>query len=96
MRWRVAEAKSRFSELLRAAGDEPQLIMNRDKVVAAVVAASTFEAYESWSAREHRGTLAAAFDELREICADEDYVLDPGVREDRRNAFVDENVDSAL
>jgi len=70
--------------------------MNRDRVVAAVVAASAFQAYEAWNEQKQRKTLAAAFEELRGICAEEDYVLDPGLREDRANALVDADIDSPL
>jgi prevent-host-death family protein len=40
MDWKVAEAKQRFSELLREAVTEPQLIHNRSRLVAVVVGAA--------------------------------------------------------
>ena len=89
MKWSVAEAKSRFSEVIRSASREPQLIMNRGRLVAAVVDSSAFEAYASWAGEAERPTLADAFAELRVISAEEGYTLDPGIREDRENAFAD-------
>jgi PHD/YefM family antitoxin component YafN of YafNO toxin-antitoxin module len=96
IRWNIAAAKSRLSELLRAATQEPQFIMNRDRVVAAVVSAAAFEAYEEWRAEEQRQTLANAFAELRTLCAEERYELVTGKRQDRSNPFVDALADSPV
>lgn len=89
MRWKIAEAKQRFSEVIRAAREEPQVILNRDRVVAALIDPLTFQAYEAWCAREQRSTLADAFTTLRSICAEEGYALEPGARRDRPNIFAD-------
>ena len=70
--------------------------MNRDRLVAAVVDASAFASFEAWSAQEQRRTLAAAFEELRGICAEEGYVLETGAREDRANRFADALADPSL
>ena len=37
MSWSIAQAKQRFSELLRQAAEAPQLIFNRERMVAAVI-----------------------------------------------------------
>jgi prevent-host-death family protein len=37
MNWKIAEAKQRFSELIHAVTKEPQLIYNRNELVAVVV-----------------------------------------------------------
>jgi prevent-host-death family protein len=89
MHWRVAEAKERFSEMLRAANEEPQLILNRNRVVAAVVDADTFREFDAWRQKESRRTMGDDFEELRRICAEEDYVLEVPPRRNRANAFVD-------
>jgi prevent-host-death family protein len=82
--WKVARAKQRFSEVLRAARDEPQEILNRDRLVAAVVDGESYRAFQAW--RDHqRKPLAEAFAELRRICAEGRYRLDVGGRRDRRN-----------
>ncbi len=96
MRWRIAEAKRHFSELLRAASEEPQLILNRVRLVAAVVDPSTFQAYEAWRADTRRATLADSFVMLRSICAEEGYTLETVSRRDRPNAFADELADTAV
>lgn len=89
MRWKIAEAKQRFSEVVKSAGKAPQLIFNRDTLVAAVVDASTFERFQAWRQDQRRRSVAEAFQKLREICAEESYVLEPTARVDRKNVFPD-------
>src|SRR4051794_26618649 len=89
MKWQVADAKGRLSELIRATANEPQLILNRDRVVAAVVDPETFADYEKWKEQQQRSSLADAFTELRAICEEEGYELIIPPREDRPNAFAD-------
>ena len=96
MRWRVAEAKRRFSEVLRAASDEPQLILNRDRVVAAVVDASLLDAFMAWRANGQRATLADGSAALRTVCAEEGYTLELPPRKDRPNAFADALADPSV
>jgi PHD/YefM family antitoxin component YafN of YafNO toxin-antitoxin module len=89
MHWKVAEAKQKFSDIVRQAAREPQLIFNRDRLVAAVVDAQTFAAFQAWREQEERRSLADAFAELRQIAAEEHYSLELPPRLDRANAFVD-------
>lgn len=86
--WQVGEAKQRFSALIRAARSGPQRIFNRKSLVAAVVNAETFESFQAWRERRKR-SVADAFAELRQICAEEDYRLEIPRREDRLNPFAD-------
>lgn len=83
-KWRVAEAKQRFSQVVRAAAHEPQQILNRDRLVAAVVDAESLRAFEAWRAGQRR-PIGEAFAELRRICAEEGYTLEAGSRRNRRN-----------
>ena len=89
MRWKIAEAKQRFSEVLRSATKTPQLIFKRDTLVAAVVDAATFERFQAWRQDQRRRSVAEAFRQLREICAEESYVLESTARADRKNVFPD-------
>jgi len=73
MRWNVSNAKQRFSEVVRLVRDEPQLIFNRDRLVAAVVDPEAWQAFQTWQARQRQVSLAEAFDELRGIAAEENY-----------------------
>ena len=88
--WLTGEAKQRFSEVLRQSESEPQLIFRRDRLVAAVISAEAFEEFKRWRESTERRSLAAAFDEVRELCARYDYELDTGERRDR-DPWLDES-----
>jgi prevent-host-death family protein len=96
MHWQVAEAKQKFSEVLRATATEPQLIFNRGRLVAAVVDAQTYEAFQAWCEQQHRPTLAEAFASLRQLCSEEAYTLTVPTRQDRQNTFVKDLDDASL
>ena len=89
MRWKVGEAKQKFSEVVRQAQDEPQLIYTRNRLVAALVEPGTFGDFEAWRERQQRVSLAKAFDELRQIAEEEGYDLELPARIDRENLFAD-------
>jgi antitoxin (DNA-binding transcriptional repressor) of toxin-antitoxin stability system len=91
MNWKIAEAKQRFSEVVKAAEGEPQFIFNRDRLVAAVVEPEVFQEFLVWQREGERRTLADSFAELRKICAEENYTLEIPAREDRPNIFVDDD-----
>lgn len=91
MRWKVAEAKQRFSEMLRAAQEEPQVVYKRDTLVAAVVGGETLEELQALQARKRSKTLAEATEELRRLVAEEGELVIPE-RRDRPNAFLGEDV----
>jgi hypothetical protein len=48
----------------------------------------TFAEFEAWREQQARRSLADAFAELRQIAAEENYVLEVPPRQDRANAFV--------
>lgn len=87
MRWKIGQAKQRFSEVVRRAATEPQLICNRDRVVAAVVDADSAERLQAIRQRRSRTSIAAAFEELRGLAKREGYRLKTPARTTRRNAF---------
>ena len=89
MDWKIAEAKQKFSELVKAAEGEPQWIYNRDKLVAAMVPAETLQEFLSWRHQKEARTLGDAFEELRQICAEENYTLEIPPRRERPNPFLD-------
>jgi PHD/YefM family antitoxin component YafN of YafNO toxin-antitoxin module len=75
MKWTVAEAGDKFADLLQNANKEPQSVFNRNRFVAAVIDAETFEAFEVWR-RERRQGVASALDELGDICREDGYRLE--------------------
>lgn len=91
MNWKIAEAKQRFSEVVKAAEEEPQLIFNRDRLVAAVVEPDAFQEFLNWRQETERRSIADAFDEARRIFTEEGYELEIPSSEDRPNPFVDDD-----
>ncbi|MEA5516996.1 type II toxin-antitoxin system Phd/YefM family antitoxin [Nodularia sp. UHCC 0506] len=89
MNWRIAEAKQKFSELINAALKEPQRIYNRTQLVAVVVEAELFEEFLSWHQQREERSLADAFGELRQMAAEENYILETPSRQNRSNPFAD-------
>lgn len=89
MNWKIADAKQNFSEVVKAAEDEPQWIYKRDKLVAAVVPAETLKEFLGWRRLNERRTLGEAFAELRRICEEEGYTLEIPPRQERPNPFAD-------
>jgi len=90
MDWKIAEAKQKFSELVKAAENEPQCIYNRDKLVAAMIPAEILKEFLGWRHQQKKDrTLAEAFGELRRIAEEEDYTLEIPPRQERPNPFPD-------
>jgi len=89
MSWNIAQAKQRFSDLVRQSAVAPQLIYNRKRLVAAVIDADAYRAFTEWSERAGGRTLAAEFAELRQILSEEDATLAPVTRSTRPNALVE-------
>lgn len=89
MSWSIAQAKQRFSELIRKAPQEPQLIYNRSRLATAVVSAEEFSRFEQWRTAQKQRSLAEECDELRTLLAEEDYCLPAPVRENRANVFAE-------
>lgn len=87
MQWKVGEAKQRLSDMIRQAETEPQLIYNRERLVAAVVDGESFKEFQSWEDGRKRRSLWERFAELRRIAAEDGYELKLPRRRDRRNAF---------
>lgn len=87
MSWKIEEAKQKFSELIDAVTEEPQLIYDQNQMIAAVVKADVFQEFLLW--QHQKSSLANAFAELREICAEENYQLEVPPRRDRLNPFAE-------
>ena len=88
--WSVVEARRQFSALIRAAEERPQLIKNRNRLVAVVIDPEEYARFAEWTSGTRGRTVAEAFDELRAICREENYELLIPERVDRPNPFVDE------
>ena len=93
MTWKIGDAKQHFSEVIRAAEDEPQWIYNRERLVAAVIEPEILRQFLAWREKEHRVSLADAFAGLRELCAEDGFELEIPPRQDRPNPFADDDDD---
>ena len=87
MDWKIAQAKQRFSEVVRRAATEPQLIHNRDHLVASVLGPEDTAEFLAWQKRR-RASVASALTEARAICAEEGYALETEPRADRPNPLL--------
>jgi prevent-host-death family protein len=89
MPWNIAQAKQRFSEIVRRTAEGPQLIYNRKRLVAAVINAEDYRAFKEWSERTAGRTLAEELAELRQIMQEESYDLTLPPRSTRQNTFIE-------
>lgn len=96
MSWNLEEAKQKFSELLDAVVEEPQLIYDQNQLIAAVIKADSFKEFLAWQHQHQKPSLADAFAELRKICIEENYTLETPPRYDRSNPFADSAHDVSL
>ena len=89
MPWNIAQAKQHFSEMVKQAAAEPQLIYNRNQPVAAVIGAADYAAFEEWrKIRSKSRTLAEEFAEFRQLLQEEGYEeLPQPARTTRTNTF---------
>ena len=88
MGWTITEAKQHFSDVVRRASREPQVIVSRDRPVAAVIGAGELDAFLAWRARKPARPLGEALAEPGRICEEEGYALEPPERADRPNPIV--------
>jgi hypothetical protein len=91
MNWKLDEAQQKLSLVIDAIASEPQLIFKQDELVAAVVEPKLFQEFLVWYQQRKTPSLADAFTELRQICTEEDYILDTPTRQgERHNPFAEE------
>lgn len=69
MNWNIAQAKQHFSDVVKQAATEPQIIYNRNTPVAAMIAAEELADYRAWKALRQQKTLGEEFADLRRLAA---------------------------
>ena len=79
--WKVAEAKAKWSELLEASSQEPQVIQKRDQTVGVVVSPALLDELRAKSAGEK--SMTDFLDELRAIQEGSSEDLEIPPRKDR-------------
>src|SRR5438046_433375 len=88
MVWKIAEAKQKFSEVLRKAADSPQVVQNRNRMVGAVLGERDARAFLDFYGRR-RTPLRDALLEARRICEEEAEDFVPPPRRDRPNPVLE-------
>ncbi|AKG23019.1 hypothetical protein [Calothrix sp. 336/3] len=83
MNWKLDEAQEKLPEVIDALAEltggiasEPQLIFNQDKLVAAIIEPKLFQDFLAWHQQQKASSLANAFAELRQICTEDNYILE--------------------
>jgi|JI6StandDraft_1071083.scaffolds.fasta_scaffold89740_2 prevent-host-death family protein len=91
MNWNIAQAKQHFSDVVKQAATEPQIIYNRNTPVAAMIAGQDLAEYQAWKEEQKpRPSLYESFAELRKIMEEEGLDgLEIPPRTTRPNAFVE-------
>lgn len=91
MNWNIAQAKQHFSDVVKQAATEPQIIYNRNTAVAVMIAAEDLAEYRAWKKGRQQKTLSEEFAELRRLAAGHpDPLPDPDrFAVMRPNAFAD-------
>ncbi|MDP4878668.1 MAG: type II toxin-antitoxin system Phd/YefM family antitoxin, partial [Opitutales bacterium] len=65
--WKISEAKARLSEVVSSCVDEPQVLYNRKKAVAALIDMDEYEEFLAYKQAQKKPTMEELLDELREI-----------------------------
>lgn len=65
--WKISEAKARLSEVVSSCVDEPQVLYNRKKPVAALIDMEEYEQFLEYQQSKKKKTIAEWLDELEEI-----------------------------
>jgi len=88
MTWNIEAAQQQLAEVITAAEQEPQMIYQRDRLVAAIVKPELFQQFLAWQQQQHP-PLADTFTHLRQLCIEEDYTLEAFPRQNRPNSFTE-------
>jgi prevent-host-death family protein len=92
MNWNIAQAKQHFSDVVKQAATEPQIIYNRNTAVAVLIAAEDMAEYRVWK-ETHRAkpSLIEAFAHMRALAnGDPDPLPEPCRQKgERPNAFLE-------
>lgn len=70
--WKISEAKACFSEMISSSREQPQILINRNKPVAAIVNIEDFNLFQNLKSEKERPTMAQLIGEIQSICQEED------------------------
>lgn len=84
--WKISEAKARFSEVVGACEEAPQVLYNRGKPVAALVAMADYEALLKFKQKIRQPEMTELLDELESINCEEGDFGEPPLRSNRNTS----------
>jgi hypothetical protein len=91
MKWTLEQAQNQLTQIIDATTQEPQFIYTQEELVAAIVDPKLFQEFLNWKQQTAQSSLGQAFNELKQLCAEENYTLEIPPRSDRANPFSEEN-----
>ncbi|WP_235526498.1 prevent-host-death protein [Nostoc piscinale] len=71
----MKKPKNSSTSIIYATSREPQLIYTQEQLVAAIVDPELFEEFLTWRQKNQQNSLAQVFQELQQLCIEEDYSL---------------------
>ena len=83
MNWNITEAKQHFSDVIKQAASEPQIIYKRNTPVAVMIAAEELAEFRLWKEGRQQQSLGDAFAELRQLAAGDPDPLPDMIRATR-------------
>ena len=81
-KWQISEAKARLSEVVAFCVQEPQVLYNRKRPVAALIDMDEYEAYKAFKQTQGKPTMAELLGELK-IINEEEADIEAPVRRNR-------------
>lgn len=90
-KWKISEAKAKLSELIHACEEEPQILYNRGKPVAAVIGIESFQVFQGTQASLQQPSIADLLADLDALNAEEGDFGDAPQRTNRPVEEFDES-----
>lgn len=91
-KWKISEAKAKFTELLKLCKQDPQIICNRDRPIGAVINTNLFEELMELREKNQNPTISQLIEELEAIKKAKPLEIEIPARQNRPTPF-EENTD---
>jgi len=95
-KWKISEAKAKFTEMLSACESVPQIICKRDKAVGVLIPIRFFEELMELKKKHEKPSMADLIEELQTIMESETAEMEIPSRQDRTNPFEEHSDELAL
>ncbi|MBW2318306.1 MAG: type II toxin-antitoxin system prevent-host-death family antitoxin [Deltaproteobacteria bacterium] len=95
-RWKISEAKAKFTALLESCRKGPQIICNRERPVAVVIDVKLFDEVMELRKTQEKPSIAELLQELQSIQQSETSEIEMPPRQDRPNSIQEASDEMAL